>query len=34
MRRRTLLSAAGLAVPIHLLTRLDDCLALMDADPG
>src|SRR5260370_34681752 len=34
MRRRPLLSAAGLAVPIHLLTRLDDALALMPAAPG
>ncbi len=34
MRRRTLLSAAGLAVPIHLLTRIDDALALMPAAPG
>ena len=29
MRRRTLLSAAGLAVPAHLLSRLDDALAVL-----
>lgn len=31
MRRRTLLSAAGLAIPAHLLARLDDALAIPPA---
>ncbi|WP_440099727.1 helix-turn-helix domain-containing protein [Streptosporangium sp. H16] len=34
MRRRTLLSAAGLAVPAHLLSRLDDALAVPPASSG
>uniref|UniRef100_UPI003F79A144 helix-turn-helix domain-containing protein n=1 Tax=Streptosporangium sp. OZ121 TaxID=3444183 RepID=UPI003F79A144 len=34
MRRRTLLSAAGLAIPAHLLSRLDDALAIPPASSG
>src|SRR6266851_187803 len=34
MRRRTLLSAAGLTVPLTLLTGLDDALALLPAASG